>query len=106
MQTVKNNGVMLGNDFKTFQELTRDPKFIQLSGSAVKVFIHLKSQLMEGYKNGDLIMPINQAKEKLNISRKTCQGAIKELEANGFIQITEAETNNTPRKYALLPFPI
>lgn len=81
------------------------PEFMALSGSAMKVFLDFLGQYT-GKNNGNLIMPISQSTKRLNISSNTCKKALKELEANGFIQITEAETNNTPRKYALLPFPI
>jgi hypothetical protein len=55
-----------------------------LSGSAVKVFLELRSRF-NGGNNGDLSVSYTDAAKLLGLSKSTVSRAFRELEAKGFI---------------------
>lgn len=65
----------------------RSLAFRSLSGSAVKVFIELRSRF-NGGNNGDLSLSLGEAAQTLRMSKTSAKRAFDELRCKGFIVCT------------------
>ena len=68
--------------------MARSPAFRLLSGSALKVFIELRTRF-NGCNNGDLSLSLDEATRLLGIGKGTAQRAFAELTEKGFIAMTK-----------------
>jgi DNA-binding transcriptional MocR family regulator len=67
--------------------MAKSPAFRSLSGSALKVFIEVRTRF-HGGNNGDLSLSMDEAAQLLGIGKATAQRAFAELEAKGFLKMT------------------
>lgn len=68
--------------------MARSPAMRSLSGSALKVWVELRSRF-NGQNNGDLSLSLDEAARILSIGKATVQRAYIELEQKGFIKMTK-----------------
>ncbi len=68
--------------------MARSAAFRSLSGSALKVWVELRSRF-NGMNNGDLSVSMDEASRLLGIGKATVKRAFEELEAKGFIKMTK-----------------
>lgn len=95
-----------GNTFSLLRhDLYIHPKFVGLSGSAVKTFIYLLGSF-RGHNNGEITCPERQCLQLIGISKPTFVKAINELIQADFVEIVELSTNNSPTLFGLTCFPI
>ena len=66
--------------------MAKSPAFRSLSGSALKVFIEVRTRF-HGGNNGDLSLSMDEAARLLGIGKATAQRAFAELEAKGFLMM-------------------
>jgi DNA-binding transcriptional MocR family regulator len=66
--------------------MAKSPAFRSLSGSALKVFIEVRTR-SHGGNNGDLSLSMDEAARLLGIGKATAQRAFAELEAKGFLMM-------------------
>jgi hypothetical protein len=74
--------------FKIPYAMARSPAFRSLGGSALKVWIELRTRY-NGRNNGDLSVSLDEGARLLSIGKTTIQRAFKELESKGFIKMTK-----------------
>jgi len=67
-------------------EMAHSTAWRSLKGTAVKVYIELRSRF-NGFNNGDLSLSLEQAASLLHIGKATAQRAFRELEDKGFIEM-------------------
>ena len=67
--------------------MARSPAFRMLSGTALKVFIELRTRF-NGGNNGELSLSLDEAARLLGIGKGTAQRAFAELEEKGFLRMT------------------
>lgn len=68
--------------------MARSAAWRSLSGSAVKVYVELRSRF-NGNNNGDLSLSLDDGARLLGIGKATVQRAFTELEAKGFLKMVE-----------------
>jgi hypothetical protein len=66
-------------------QMARSPAFRLLSGSALKVFVEVRTRF-HGGNNGDLSLSLDEAVRLLGIGKGTAQRAFAELEEKGFLR--------------------
>src|SRR6478672_4150258 len=66
--------------------MAKSPAFRSLSGSALKVFIEIRTRF-HGGNNGDLSLSLDEAAGLLGIGKGTAQRAFAELEDKGFLRM-------------------
>ena len=69
-------------------DMARSAAWRSLTGTAVKVYIELRSRY-NGGNNGDLSLSLDEAARLLGIGKATAQRAFAELEKKGFIKLTK-----------------
>jgi hypothetical protein len=67
--------------------MARSPAFRSLGGSALKVWVELRSRY-NGWNNGSLSLSLSEAARLLGLSKTTVCRAFDELESKGFIAMT------------------
>jgi hypothetical protein len=67
--------------------MARSSAFRLLGGSALKVFIEVRTRF-HGGNNGDLSLSMDEAARLLGIGKATAQRAFAELEEKGFLRMT------------------
>lgn len=67
--------------------MARSEAFRSLSGTAIKVWIEIRSSY-NGNNNGKLFLSLTDAAKRLGISKSTASRAFKELEEKGFLKLT------------------
>ncbi len=67
--------------------MVRSEAFRSLSGTAVKVWIEIRSSY-NSKNNGKLFLSLTDAARRLSISKSTASRAFKELEEKGFLKLT------------------
>jgi AraC-like DNA-binding protein len=79
------------NDTEQFIPLTyamvRSDAWRSLSGPAVKIWVEVRSRF-NGRNNGDLSLSLDQAAQRLGVSKSTAARAFKELQNKGFIKMS------------------
>ena len=68
--------------------MARSSAWRSLSGSAVKVWVELRSRF-NGRNNGDLSISMDEGARLLGIGKATIHRAFAELEAKGFVKMTK-----------------
>ena len=86
-------------------DVVTSDEFLNLSLSAKVVFIHLLGKYNR-LNNGDLSAPLNRAKEEFNLSKRSLQKAIEELNEHNFLEVTRAGGKNQCSLYALTCYPL
>jgi hypothetical protein len=92
--------------FVRFQHrMLKDPRFLALSGKAVKVLMYLAGQY-NGTNNGDLSLAIKIARREGLAGNSNLRRAAKELVEAGFIVLTRQGGRHRCSLFALAWFPI
>lgn len=93
-------GNYIDDALTTNRHVLESDEFKQLSGNAVKVLNYFITRY-NGYNNGNFSAPLTQSLELFNLSDKSLQRALKELEEAQFIEKTRQGNKRACNLYAL-----